>query len=137
MQVAIYIVIVYQTMINPPDDLLEDLQSALPPEQIAKSPLPHVVEAAEAIRRRSPSPAHNGHTSPSYGRLGGPEDRGDDRVYYDRIKDDSSERYEMPVDDDPRASTLSQVCVHLQTKRVCYNVLGVRCKPYHVTDGNI
>ncbi len=107
-------------MIYPPDELLDDLQSALPPEQAAKSPLPHVMEAAEAIRRSPQSPALNGHTSPSYARLSG-EVREDERLFYDRIQDGATERYEMPPDEDPRASTTSQVRIET-TNSSCVRV---------------
>lgn len=84
-------------MINPPDELLADLQSALPPETKAPTPPPN------ALQGKSPSPAVNGHVSPAY-----------DTVY-DR-PDESSHfsGYEMPPQsplglEGSRASTSSQV----------------------------
>lgn len=116
-------------MYDPPDDLLEDLQSALPPEQIAKSPLPHVMAAAEAIRKPV-SPELNGQTSPGYDPLVRGEG-GEEQLFYDRVRDGSTERYEMPpLDEDSRASTMSQVSTIV---RCC---ICIR-KPYHVANRGI
>ena len=62
-------------MINPPDELLADLQSALPPEQQGQSPLP-----ASSVAMTSSGSSHfgsnggppfnvNGHTSPPHDHL--------------------------------------------------------------------
>ena len=86
-------------MINPPDELLEDLHSALPPEAKSQSPNP------------AKGPAVNGHTSPSYDSLPDP--------HYDTADHPEllAHGYEMPVspshdgsvEPDARVSTTSQV----------------------------
>ena len=54
-------------MINPPDDLLADLQSALPPEQQTQSPLPSASGAAPPVSSElshfNGGPPVNGHAS--------------------------------------------------------------------------
>ena len=57
-------------MINPPDDLLEDLQSALPPEQQAYSPLQGVTSSGRSSSRSNGRPVDvNGFTSPPHDHL--------------------------------------------------------------------
>ena len=61
-------------MINPPDDLLADLQSALPPEQQqGQSPLPSSSAAATSLgsshSNGGPPININGHTSPPHDHL--------------------------------------------------------------------
>ena len=110
-------------MIKPPDELLEDLQSALPPEQVAKSPTPRIIAAAEAIRR-SPSPTFNGQTSPSYDPLEVKGHMYDDIDKMPELSDSGG--YELPVrggsaERESRDSTLSQVSVYFFT----YNPLSI------------
>ena len=82
-------------MINPPDELLEDLQQSLPPEAKASSPAP----------QKSSSGVINGHTSPDHDHLA---------ARYDRIEDVEDVRgYDTPGEHEwvSRAgSTMSQVC---------------------------
>lgn len=56
-------------MINPPDDLLADLQSALPPEQQTQSPLPTVAAGSGSTSYSNGAPSVNGHTSPPHDHL--------------------------------------------------------------------
>ena len=58
-------------MINPPDDLLADLQSALPPEQQAQSPLPAAAMSSGPSHSSNSGPPMpvNGHTSPPHDHL--------------------------------------------------------------------
>ena len=60
-------------MINPPDELLADLQSALPPEQQAPSPLPSAGGTAPPVssepRASNGGPPVNGHVSPPHDHL--------------------------------------------------------------------
>lgn len=83
-------------MINPPDELLEDLQQSLPPEAKAASPAPHKPSGGVI----------NGHTSPDHDHLA---------VQYDKIEDVEDIRgYDAPGEREwvTRAgSTMSQVCV--------------------------
>ena len=92
-------------MINPPDELLEDLEAALPPETYHQQSRPQ----SENFKR-SPSPAMNGHTSPFYDPL--PPAQPDP---------DQPHGYEMPMmspretstERESRVSTASQVCACL------------------------
>ena len=89
-------------MINPPDELLEDLEAALPPENEHQQ-----TPRQSALYKHSPSPATNGHTSPFYDPLP-PAEHGPDHPH----------GYEMPLmspretsaERESRVSTMSQVC---------------------------
>ena len=82
-------------MINPPDDLLADLQSALPPEQQTQSPLPSANGAALSA---SSELSHSN---------GGPPVNGHDHLY-DRTEH-SGMNVHVPPERASVASTVSQV----------------------------
>lgn len=56
-------------MINPPDELLADLQSALPPEQQVTSPPEDAPAGSSAMGHSNGGPPFNGHTSPPHDHL--------------------------------------------------------------------
>ena len=83
-------------MINPPDELLADLQSALPPEQQTQSPLPMADGAAPPISSElshsNGRPPVNGHATSDH--------------LYDRTEDSGMN---VPPERASGASTVSQV----------------------------